>query len=85
VARWSRRKPEAAARLEAVRAALAEVSEEVHVPTENLLAPDLVRRLVWDWQGADDVPAAIGAFLRERGARPWQLELVVPVLADALA
>lgn len=85
VARWSRRKPEAAARLEAVRAALAEVSEEVHVPTENLLAPDLVRRLVWDWQGADDVPAAIGAFLRERGARPWQLGLVVPVLADALA
>ena len=48
-ARWSRRKPEAAARLEAARAALAEVSQRVGVPTENLISPDLVRRLCWDW------------------------------------
>ncbi|HME49278.1 ribonuclease D [Mycobacterium sp.] len=85
VARWSRRKPEAAARLEASRAALTEVSEQVHVPTENLLAPDLLRRLCWEWEGADDIPEAIEAFVRDRGARPWQRELVVPVLAQALA
>ncbi len=85
VSRWSRRKPEAAARLEAARTALAELSEQVHVPTENLLAPDLVRRLCWDWPGADDVREAIDAFLRDRGARRWQRELVVPVLANALA
>jgi ribonuclease D len=82
--RWSRRKPEAADRLEAVRAGLAELSQRVSVPTENLLTPDLVRRLVWDWQPVPDTSAAIEAFLDEAGARPWQRELTVPVLADAL-
>ena len=48
--RWSKRKPEAAARLEAARTALTELSAPVTVPTENLLSPDLVRRLCWDWQ-----------------------------------
>ena len=53
-ARWARRRPEAAARLEAARAALRELSEEVTVPSENLVTPDLVRRLCWDWEAADD-------------------------------
>jgi len=82
VSRWHRRKPEAAARLQAVRNGLAEVSEQVGVPTENLVSPDLVRRLCWDGAGGD--AADIDAFLRDGGARPWQRELVVPVLAAAL-
>ena len=44
-ARWIRRKPEAAARLEAARAGLAELSQRVSVPTENLVTPEIVRRL----------------------------------------
>ncbi len=83
-ARWSRRKPEAAARLEAARAALAEVSERVHVPAENLVSPDLVRRLCWDWEGAPDPLEAVDGFLRAGQARTWQRELVDPVLARAL-
>lgn len=83
-ARWSRRKPEAAARLEAARAALSEVSERVHVPTENLVAPDLVRRLCWDWAPAPDPFEAVESFLRAGQARAWQRELVDPVLARAL-
>jgi ribonuclease D len=83
-ARWSRRKPEAAARLEAARAALGEVSQRVRVPTENLVAPDLVRRLCWDWEGAPDPLEAVDAFLRAGQARPWQRELVDPALARAL-
>jgi ribonuclease D len=83
-ARWSRRKPEAAARLEAARAALGEVSQRVRVPTENLVAPDLVRRLCWDWEGAPDPLDAVDAFLRDGQARPWQRELVDPALARAL-
>jgi ribonuclease D len=82
--RWSRRKPEAAERLEAVRAGLNELSQRVTVPTENLLTPDLVRRLVWDWQPVADTSAAVDAFLAEAGARPWQRELTVPVLTEAL-
>ncbi|MCV7093390.1 ribonuclease D, partial [Mycobacterium interjectum] len=83
-ARWSRRKPEAAARLEAARAALGEVSERVGVPTENLVSPDLVRRLCWDWAAAPDAEEAVDAFLRAGQARAWQRELVDPVLARAL-
>ena len=83
--RWARRKPEAAARLEAARAGLAELSERVSVPTENLVTPEVVRRLCWDWQPADDTESAVDDFLRDAQARLWQRELVVPVLAAALA
>ncbi len=83
-ARWSKRKPEAAARLEAARAALAEVSQRVGVPTENLISPDLVRRLCWDWADAPDPVGAVQEFLRAGQARAWQQELVVPGLARAL-
>lgn len=83
-ARWSRRKPEAAARLEAARSALSQVSERVNVPTENLVSPDLVRRLCWDWEPAPDPLEAVEEFLRAGQARPWQRELVDPPLARAL-
>ncbi|HYO02040.1 MAG TPA: ribonuclease D [Mycobacterium sp.] len=82
--RWSRRKPEAAERLELVRAGLNELSQRVSVPTENLLTPEVVRRLVWDWQPVPDTSAVIDAFLAEAGARPWQRELTVPVLTESL-
>jgi ribonuclease D len=85
--RWARRKPEAAVRLEAARAGLAQVSERVSVPTENLVTPEVVRRLCWDWQppkDSADVTASVEAFLLEARVRPWQRELVVPVLAAAL-
>lgn len=84
-ARWSRRKPEAFARLEACRAGLSELSERVSVPTENLLTPDTVRRLCWDWQPASDVMEAVDGFLVSSGARPWQRELCDPVLTTALS
>ncbi len=83
--RWSKRKPEAAARLEVVRAAIGELSGQVGVPTENLVSPDSVRRLCWDWeQVAGTGTDAVENFLRECGVRNWQRELVVPVLARAL-
>lgn len=83
-ARWSRRKPEAAERLEAARLALSELSQRVSVPTENLLTPDTVRRLCWDWQPVADVRTAVEEFLVQAKARPWQCELAVPVLTEAL-
>jgi ribonuclease D len=83
--RWAKRKPEAAAYLEAARAALGALSEEVRVPTENLVAPDLVRRLCWDFQETTDVTGAVAVFLRDGGARNWQCDLVVPALSVALS
>jgi ribonuclease D len=85
--RWSKRKPEAAARLEAARTGLSALSERVTVPTENLLSPDLVRRLCWDWReptDPDTIAPTIEAFLRDGGARRWQRDLTVPVLTAAL-
>jgi ribonuclease D len=84
-ARWSRRKPEAFARLEACRSGLSGLSEKVSVPTENLLTPDTVRRLCWDWQPVADVEGAVDSFLAAAGARQWQRELCDPVLSTALA
>jgi ribonuclease D len=82
--RWARRKPEAAARLEAARAGLVELSQRVSVPPENVVSPEVVRRLCWDWQPVDDTATAVDEFLREAQVRPWQRELVVPVLTNAL-
>ncbi|HVQ98192.1 MAG TPA: ribonuclease D, partial [Mycobacterium sp.] len=84
--RWARRRPEAAARLDAARAGLTDLSQQVSVPTENLIAPELVRRLCWDWDDSrsGDPKPVIDEFLRAGQARQWQRELVVPVLAAAL-
>jgi len=82
--RWSKRKPEAAARLEAARAAMTAIAAQVNVPAENVLSPELLRRLCWDWTPAADAEAAVAAVLTEGGARPWQQELVVAALAQAL-
>lgn len=83
--RWAKRKPEAAARLDAARSALSELSARVGVPTENLVSPELIRRLCWYWQERqEDRDAAIDDVLRDGGARAWQRQLVVPVLAGAL-
>jgi ribonuclease D len=83
--RWARRKPEAAARLEAARAGLATLSEQVSVPAENLVTPEVVRRLCWDWEPVEDTEARVEEFLTAAAVRPWQRQLVVPVLAAALA
>jgi ribonuclease D len=50
---------------------------------ENILSPDLVRRLMWappEPRTADTVAES----LRAAGARPWQIELTCDVLTEAL-
>ena len=81
--RWAKRKPDAAARLEAARPALTALSERLGVPAENLVSPELVRRLCWDWPGGD--ATTVNQLLRDNGARAWQRELVVPVLTPAMS
>jgi ribonuclease D len=81
VSRWSDRDPDAATRLTAARAAVTEVSAQWNVPMENLLQPDLLRRLCWSPPADGDVRAA----LRAGGAREWQIELLAPHLEKALA
>ncbi len=75
---WADRDPDAAARLAHARAAIGELSERLAVPLENLLTPDTLRRVLWD------PPADLAARLAGLRARPWQIELLTPVLAEAL-
>jgi ribonuclease D len=83
VNRWSDRDPAAATRLLAARASLAEISEKHSVPVENVLSPDLVRRIMWSPPEPRDV-ATVTEALRAGGAREWQIELTAAVLTDAV-
>jgi ribonuclease D len=81
---WIDRDPEAADRLTAAREVVAALSLEHTVPAENLLQPDLLRRLCWappSPLNADTIAATLVA----GGARPWQVALVTPPLAAALS
>jgi ribonuclease D len=81
--RWSDKDPDAAARLSATRASLAEISEARNLPVENLLQPDLMRRTCWE-PPEDLTPEGIGAALRAGGAREWQIALVADTLSRTL-
>ncbi|NMH96462.1 ribonuclease D [Pseudonocardia acidicola] len=83
VARWADRDPEAAARLSAARSAIARVSEQWSIPVENLLQPDLLRRICWS-PPPDGSGETVAEALRSGGARPWQIELTAPLLEQAL-
>jgi ribonuclease D len=83
VNRWADRDPAAAARLKAARASLAQVSEQWSVPVENVLSPDLVRRLMWSPPEPADA-AAVADALRAGGAREWQIGLTRDLLTEAI-
>lgn len=78
--RWAVKDPEAAARLTAFRALSTALSEEISVPVENLVTPELARRILWQPDEDTDPVASLQA----GGARPWQIELVGPLLTEAL-
>ncbi len=79
---WSDRNPEADRRLKAARAAMTVVSEQLTIPVENLLTPELLRRIAWSPPATLDLDAVRGA-LAELGARPWQVDAISQVIVDA--
>src|SRR3954468_22448603 len=83
VNRWADRDPAAAKRLQVARAGLAELSEKHSVPVENILSPDLVRRLMWSPPEPADAES-VAESLRAGGAREWQIELTRSLLTDAV-
>lgn len=81
---WPARNPEAAARWEAVRPAVVELAERIEVPVENLVSPEALRRVLWEPPArttAETIDAALAAEL----VRPWQRELLVPVIVRRLS
>lgn len=80
---WPERDPAAAARLSALRSEVSALAEAVRMPTENLLAPESLRRLAWSPpdQLEDEV---IASALRHLGAREWQIELTAKAITQTL-
>lgn len=79
---WAERDPSAAARLADTRAALTAFSEERQVPIENVCSPDPLRRVIWSPPADRDV-AGFEAALAAQGCRPWQQQVVAPLLVAA--
>lgn len=78
---WADRDPAAAARLAAAREVTTALSEHHRIPVENLLQPDLLRRLCWS--PPEPTEEAVAERLVAGGARPWQVSLLAAALADA--
>ena len=81
---WGDRNPVAAARLATSRTALAAFAVEHQVPVENVISPEPLRRVIWS-PPADHAAAAFATALRALGARPWQTDIVAPLLEAAFA
>ncbi|MDQ1122203.1 ribonuclease D [Microbacterium trichothecenolyticum] len=79
---WVDRNPEADARLKAARPAVEARAEELHMPTENLLTPEILRRVAWS-PPAEVTVGTVGAALAELGARQWQIEQTAQVIVDS--
>ena len=84
---WKDRNPLGYARLTHARVALIELSAQIQIPTENLVTPELVRKICWQ-----EPPTSTSEYqdfvveqLNKTGARPWQIELVTPAIAAALS
>ncbi|MGW0863404.1 ribonuclease D [Streptomyces sp. NPDC002611] len=81
---WADKDPVAAARLSAARAGVSALAEQINMPQENLITPDTVRRVCWEPPVVVDAES-VSAALEGYGARAWQVELVTPVLVEALS
>ena len=84
---WAEKDPVAARRLVLARDAVTALSAELEVPAENLLTPDHLRRLLWAPPATRDpeqLGPAVDRQLAGYGARPWQRELAVPLVVEAI-
>jgi len=68
------------------RAALIELSTQIQIPTENLVTPELVRKICWQQPPASssEYENFVIEQLTSMGARPWQIELVTPAISASL-
>ena len=77
---WKEKFPDKYAPYTHARFAMSALSKELSVPVENIISPDLVRKLCWKKPELSQVESS----LLEWGARPWQVSLVKEPLSRAL-
>jgi ribonuclease D len=76
---WRERFPERYAPLTHARFNLQVRAEELSIPLENLISPEVVRRICWQ-----PPESSVHEALRSLGARTWQAEIAAPILEAAL-
>lgn len=76
---WERNFPEAWQRWKPVRRAVDALAESLGIQPSLIAPPAILQGFLFDWEG---LPAAEG--LRQLGARPWQVELLAPVIQPLL-
>jgi ribonuclease D len=84
---WRDKFPEKFAPLSHARALIEIIAEENSIPVENLITPELVRRICWSpppGSTESSSPDLVRTALLELGARTWQVDLVAQALAAAL-
>jgi ribonuclease D len=69
---WRTHQPARYVRLEQMRRAVAQISQDVAIPVDLIIKPRLLKEACWDEIQGDEM---IDRF-RERGAREWQIRLV---------
>jgi len=79
---WAQRFPEADARLKTARNDLAALSDEMEIPLENLLTPEILRKLAWE-PPEELSTTSLQARLAELGARPWQIHVCTDRILSA--
>lgn len=94
---WERNYPQSWEALTQARSLIAGAAGNLGLRPEDLLAPAVLRREVWAscleaephapagaaWPVATPGTHTTAARLRELGARPWQVEIVAPLVASA--
>lgn len=79
---WADRNPGADKRLKAARALIEAHADVLDMPIENLLTPEVLRRIAWS--APEPITAeSVSEALQELGARPWQIEQTAQLIADA--
>jgi len=83
---WKDKNPLGYARLTHARGKIAELSTEIEIPAENLITPELVRKICWALPEVDQsqYEKFVADELVKLGARPWQINQVAPLIASAL-
>lgn len=84
---WRERFPYKFAPLSHVRASIEKEAQSLSIPPENLISPDLIRRICWSPPEGSTTSLhteRVRLAMLERGARPWQAAIVAPLLAHAL-
>jgi ribonuclease D len=84
---WRDKFPEKYAPLSHARARIEIISQENNIPIENLISPELVRRICWAPPAPSTTlasPAIVQDHLLSLGARRWQVDLVSMAITAAL-